>query len=311
MDKELLTRHVIEVLNQAGFITSEQCYVRPRSFDLASRRGSILILHKILSNIDGLNERTAMEIRRLAKYLLGSAILVGEKTRDHFLERGAVYFRYGVPTMNLHTLADFLLDNVPPLAYATHGGLYVKIDGTLLRQLRLEREISLGALAAELGVSRRTVSKYEMESMDTSIDVALRLEEVFDHELIQPVNIFESRGLDNLPEKVDDHILTRLSQMGFDVFPTTQAPFKAITQDEDMIVLIGVSKYSASMLKKARLMSSLSMVAMTKSAVIVDGKTKIECVEETALIERQELENIDKTCEFADLVFEKQNKPEG
>jgi len=55
-------------------------------------------------------------------------------------------------------------------------------------------------------------------------------------------------------------------------------------------------------------MSSLSSVARTKSVVIVDGETKIECIEETALIERRELEEMDRTREFKDLVAEKQNK---
>ena len=74
------------------------------------------------------------------------------------------------------------------------------------------------------------------------------------------------------------------------------------------MVLTGVSKFSPSMLKKARLMSSLSSVVRTKSVVIVDGETKLECIEETALIEKRELESIDRTREFEDLVAEKQNK---
>jgi len=106
MNKDVLTARVADMLVQAGFITSERCYVRPRSFDLAARRGTLLLLLKILSNIDGLNEKTAIEVRRLSKYLLGSPLLVGEKTRDHRLERGVVYFRYGVPTVNINTLAD-------------------------------------------------------------------------------------------------------------------------------------------------------------------------------------------------------------
>ena len=36
MDKELLAERVEEVLTQAGFSTSDRCYLRPRSFDLAA-----------------------------------------------------------------------------------------------------------------------------------------------------------------------------------------------------------------------------------------------------------------------------------
>ena len=284
MDKELLAERVEEVLRQAGFSTSDRCYLRPRSFDLAARKGNQFLFLKILSNIDGLNEQTALEVRRLAKHLLASPILVGEKTRDQYLERGAVYFRYGIPTLSLFTLADCLLDEALPLVYAAHGGLYVRIDGTRMRQLRLERGISLGALASELGVSRRTISKYEVEDMDTSVDVALKLEEIFEQELIQPVDPFHHGTVEEDKGPVTDTILRLLLEIGFDVVPTGQAPFNAITRLGDLVVLTGVSKFSQSMLKKARLMSSLSAVARTKSVVIVDGETKLECIEETALI---------------------------
>jgi putative transcriptional regulator len=308
MDKELLAERVEEVLRQAGFSTSDRCYLRPRSFDLAARKGDLFLLLKILSNIDGLNEQTATEVRRLAMYLFASPILVGEKTRDQYLERGAVYFRYGIPTLSLATLADCLIEDSMPLVYAAHGGLYVRIDGTRMRQLRLDRGISLGALASELGVSRRTISKYEVEDMDTSVDVAIKLEEIFEQELILPVDPFHPG--DAVADKglVTDNILRLLLEIGFDVVPTAQAPFNAITRTDDLVVLTGVSKFSKSMLKKARLMSSLSAVARTKSVVIVDGETKLECIEETALIEKRELEGIDRTREFEDLVAEKQNK---
>jgi putative transcriptional regulator len=74
------------------------------------------------------------------------------------------------------------------------------------------------------------------------------------------------------------------------------------------VVLTGVGKFSQSIVKKARLMSSLSSVARTKSVVIVDGETKLECIEETVLIEKRELEDIDETRDFEDLVAEKQSK---
>ncbi len=309
MNKEFLTDRVSDLLVKSGFSVSDRCYVRPRSFDLAARRGGVLLILKILSNIDGLNEKTGVEIRRLAKYLSGNPLLIGEKTRDHSLEGGVVYFRYGVPTMSFGTLADWIVDDIPPFVYAAHGGLYVKIDGRLLRKLRLESGISLGALASELSVSRRTVSKYEIESMDTSIDVALRLEELFGQELIKPVEILEPASpVARELEWIDDKVLRHLAQIGFDVFPTVQSPFNAITQNDDLVVLTGVGKFSTTMQKKARLMSSLSIITKTLSAVIVDGETKVERIEETAVIETRELELIDKTSEFADLMSEKQDR---
>ncbi len=305
MDKEILITQAIEMLDRAGFDISERCYIRPRSFDLIARRDDLLLLLKMLSNIDGLNEKTARGVRFLSRHLMGCPLLVGEKTRDQPLERGAVYFRYGVPTLSLRTLEDYLLAGAPPLVYAAHGGLYVRIDGKQLRELRLKMGISLGALASDLGVSRRTVSKYETESMDTSVDVALRLEEVFDQGLIQPVDLFLPPLAEDDTGQIMDDILQHLEGIGFKVFPTEQAPFNAITQDDRMVILTGVSKFSSAMVKKARLMSSLSEVTMTHSAVIVDGEVKVERIEETVIIKRREIETMDRANEFADLVMEK------
>jgi putative transcriptional regulator len=122
------------------------------------------------------------------------------------------------------------------------------------------------------------------------------------------VNPFRSGSLEEQPEQITDNILQFLSQIGFDVFPTAQAPFNAVTKDDDLVVLTGVSKFSQNMLKKARLMSSLSMVAGTHSAVIIEGESRVERIEDTAIIEKRELDSICKTREFEDLVLEKQNK---
>jgi putative transcriptional regulator len=144
--------------------------------------------------------------------------------------------------------------------------------------------------------------------MDTSVEVAIKLEEIFEQDLIKPVDPFSSGPMNEEQEQVTDNTLRLLLKIGFEVFPTAQAPFNAITRDDNLVVLTGVSKFTQTMLKKARLMSSLSSVAKTHSAVIVDGEAKLERVDETAIIEKRELEDIYDPNEFEDLVLEKQNK---
>ena len=79
MTKDILISQIVDVLKQANFIVSKRCNIRPRSFDLAARKDNILLFCKVLYNIDGLNEETAHEMKALARYLGGSAILVGAK----------------------------------------------------------------------------------------------------------------------------------------------------------------------------------------------------------------------------------------
>ncbi|MBO4302229.1 transcriptional regulator [Methanosarcinaceae archaeon] len=198
MTKEVLIDQIIEILRMAGFSVSDRCNIRPRSFDIAARRDDTLLLCKVLFNIDGINEETAKEMRVLAAYLNGVPIVIGAKTRDQLLEDNVVYMRYNVVAISLRTLYDYFVEDIPTLISAAPGGLYVSIDGGALREARLSHDMSLGALASVVGVSRRTISKYEEDGMDASIDIVLSLEEIFNVELAKPIDILQPIPIDLL-----------------------------------------------------------------------------------------------------------------
>ncbi len=317
MNKELLINRVISILSKSGFIISDRCDIRPRSFDLAARRNDLLLLIKVLYNIDGLNEETANEMLFLSKHLIGNSIVIGEKTRDHSLEAGVVYLRYGVPAIEINTLNDYFTQNTPPLIYAEHGGLYVNIDGTILKEERTRKSISLGSLASSLGVSRRTISKYEEGEMAASVDVALKLEEILDRGFAIAVDLFEKR-YSNIPkqeniEKGSLNILSLLKDMGFDVLPTSQAPFDAVSistnrRDENATILTGVGEYTTTIVKKAHLMSSISEVALTQSLLIVRGASKTRNIERTVVVEDKELKKYTDKDDLMNLMQERGRK---
>jgi len=324
MNKEILINQVVEHLKHSGFNISARCNIRPRSFDIAARLEDIFLLIKVLSNIDGLKEETAREMICLSKYLAGVPLVVGEKTRDHPLESTVVYYRYGVPSINIETLYDYFMENLPPLIYAAPGGLYVSIDGSLLRDMRLSSDLSIGALATELGVSRRTVSKYEEEGMDMSVDIVMHLEELFNHAFAQAIDFIniEKRKLktdiSSCETEPGTSIRSILSGLGLDVIPVSQAPFSAVSfehtrnnssnNDPISTILTGFSNYSGAMVKRAKLMSSISDVAKTHSMFIVNGPCKSECVDNTVLVERNEIEAMDDFMDLITLIFEKSQK---
>lgn len=315
MTRETLLDKVISLLANADFMLSEKCDIRPRSFDVGARRDKTFLLIKVLSNIEGLGEDTSQEMRRLAVLFNGSPIVIGEHTNDHPLESGAVYLRYGIPCINIETLHDYFIEGVPPLVYAAPGGLYVEIDGITLKTIRESKGISLGELSKQLGVSRRTISKYE-NGMNATIDIALRLEELFDTPLACPINImvtFMTIGDDkNIPNDLSNatdlerEALSALMDMGFEVFHTTKAPFNALSQDALNKMLTGVSDYNEAMLKRAKFMSSLASVAQTYSLFIVKGMKHSRQVGNTMLIKHDDLKRIDDSEDIFTL-FEKCN----
>jgi len=325
MTKEVLIHQIIDVLSHAGFALSDRCNIRPRSFDVAARKDETLLLCKVLFNIDGLNEETAREMKYLAEYLGGSAIVVGAKTRDQMLEDSVVYMRYDILALSVQTLYDYFIENVPPLVSAAPGGLYVSIEGDILKKARMGQSMSLGTLASMVGVSRRTISKYEEEGMDASIDVVLQLEDIFGVELARPINILKSCGSRKPRKKAEsrtetqekpytllpeDLILNTISMLGYDVLHTAQAPFKAISRDESSVILTGVSEFNTTVVKRAHLMSSISCVTETQSVFIINGHSKIKSVENTVMIEKKELDKISDSQELLTFIEERRETHE-
>jgi putative transcriptional regulator len=177
----------------------------------------------------------------------------------------------------------------------------------------------LGRLATELGVSRRTVSKYE-DGMNASVEVAAQLDELFDRDLTSPVSVLdgaeEIRDAEPTPEDpeidpADQPIVAMLTRVGFDVHPTVRAPFKAVSEDTEgrETLLTGHSKFTEAAVKRARIMGSLRRVVRTRSVYFVD-EAESETIEGTAIVERGEVEDMDDATEFRDLIAARGGSPE-
>ena len=314
MSRSALVGNVTAMLEDAGFVVSERCAIRPKSFDVAARRGEDIVLLKILGNIDAFDAATGAEMRRLGEYLEATPLVVGLRTRDEELKPGVVYFRHGVPVLSPDTALDLFVEGVPPLIYAAPGGLYVNIDSEVLEDAREDRDWSLGQLAQELGVSRRTVSKYE-DGMDASVEIAAQLEEIFDAPLTGPVEVLDGADAVHETEETpddpdvdpdDEPIVAVLTRVGYEVHPTDRAPFKTVSEDERESdhVLTGHSEFTETAEKRARIMSSVGHVTRTTSVYVVDDAPR-DAIDGTALIETEEMQNIRDRIDLRDLIIER------
>jgi putative transcriptional regulator len=169
--RDQLIDSVREVLAKTGFFLSEPHGERGLCFDFVARRDNLLLIVKVLQNVDALSKATAEELRNIARSLRGSPVVLGDRTGTGVLEGGVIYSRFDVPILSRKTFLDFFQEGVPPFIYSAPGGLYVKLDTETLRQVRDQAQMSLGTLAEIAGVSRRTIQMY-LEGMSASIDVA-------------------------------------------------------------------------------------------------------------------------------------------
>lgn len=306
MTRGALVDNVSTMLRDAGYYVSDRCAIRPKSFDLVARRDDSILFLKILGNIDAFDREIGFEMRRLSELFGGNALVIGMRSRDEELKPSVVYFRHGVPVISPDTAFDLFIEEVDPLIYAAPGGLYVSIDSDIIEDKRRERGWSLGQLADELGVSRRTVSKYE-DGMNASIDVAMRLEELFDAPLTHPVSLLseeeeslvkeQQEPLGEAEHPAESRTVELLTHAGFRAHAIARAPFRAIGEDEDGekgVVLTGQSEYNRTAKKRARIMGSISRVTGSQSVYIVE-RAREESIEGTAIVERQEVEDIEES----------------
>ena len=292
MTQDRLLQMVISVMITGGYLVSERFSMRPRSFDLIASNGKMTLAIKVVSHIDSVSEETASDLELVARHLKGSAIIIGERARDAELERGAVYLRYGIYAISVSTLYDYVVEAIPPLIYASPGGLYVAINGDALREQRERRSMSLGDLGHLLGVSRRTISKYE-SGMGTTLEVAQKIEELFDSGLVQSIDLLRPHSESKEREEPPDEVvpMSFLEQIGMTLHTLHRAPFQALITFHDHTILTGYGTADR-VVKRAALIGNISQVTGTRAMCVLTDYYKQKKIGKTLVIGEERLHHI-------------------
>jgi putative transcriptional regulator len=274
-------------LERAGFFVSDTHGIRPSSFDLAARRDATLLLVKVLKNIDALDAEEASRLLELGHLFPAIALVIGQASGAAELEAGVVYTRYGVPIISQETLQEYLDKALPPFLYASPGGTFARVDGARLRTLRVQRGLSLGALAGIAGVSRRAVQLYE-EGAGGEVEVIERIETYLGEPIVRPIELFERRTRTRVasePKEGEDRkgkgarkpartgdplrdgMIAQLDGMGLEVVVTVRAPFDALARTPEILLASTGSLRAA--LHRAEILHSLARVAEGHAMFIV------------------------------------------
>jgi putative transcriptional regulator len=288
--------------------------MRLPGFDVVARRGSTLLILKTSSNIDGLSEDVAKELRTLSALLKATPLLIGEKNGVGPLEDDVVYFRFGIQAVTLETLKNHVVENMPVRAYAAPGGLYVNLDPEKIRRLRQEQNISLGMVARHARVSRRTVAMYE-DGMSARIDIANRIEELFEQQVTNPIDLFTFiHHAEIIPpfQAEQDHknelrseVFSHLENVGYKVIPMGRCPFEALSKEREKILLTCVQEYNKRLIEKAHILSSISRITERHAVVFTDKDVSRKNVEGTAIIVKKELKKIHDPEDVFTLILER------
>jgi len=282
-----------EMLQRAGFYVVATTGARPSSFDLVARRDALLLLVKAFKNVDALDADEAARLQELGRLFPAITLVLGQRSGVAPLEEGVVYTRYGVPIVHESTLREYLEKGLPPFLYASPGGIFARVDGARLRQLRLARGLSLGALASIAGVSRRAIQLYE-EGQGAEATVVERIEAHFDEPIVRPLFVFDAprrpgpvpseaqgeREPDRAPaltgDALRDGVFRQLDGLGLEVTVTVRAPFDALARAQE-ILLTGVGSLRTAA-RRAEILHGIARVAEGHAMFVVREQVHRETI---------------------------------
>jgi len=315
--REDMLARLRQSLAKAGYFTSDPHNIRSISFDVIARRDKLLLIIKALTNIDSLSGEDAEQLRIIANALQGSPLVIGLHSSSGKLEEGILYSRFGVPIISEATFHEHILEGVPPFVYAAPGGLYVRLDGELLKRIRQERNISLGTLAEVAGVSRKAIQMYE-SGMGAMIEIAARIEEFLNEPIVVPLNPFSYTAEVEKTLKTFDtfkglnrDVFEMLREIGYSVVPTIRCPFDALASEQDLLLLAGIGESPEMVTRKARVVGNISRVTEKKSVIFVQDKPAKEEIEGTPIITKDELRRADDADDVLELILlrERRRRP--
>src|SRR3989344_3327410 len=147
MLRDELLQKTISVLQESGFTVAQQ--FSPSCFDILARRGDLILLVKVLTNIDSLYEEQASDLKRIANVLSATPLVVGIIIKTEYMRPKTIYERYGVTAINFETFEDAIAEKKLPVVYAKKGGFFANINPDFLKEVRAKNNLSLGALPRE------------------------------------------------------------------------------------------------------------------------------------------------------------------
>lgn len=306
MRREGLPSIALRILSDAGYRTSPLPKTKEYCLDLVARRSDSLLLLKTAPNVDSFSKECAEELLTLAKVFNASPILVGLRSSKGTLEKGAAYERQCVPTLELSTFEDALLREALPYVYFKRGGIYVKIDGKLLRQARKMKNMSIGELASKVGVSRKAIYAYEKEEMEATLSTAIKLEEALGTSIVSAVDVFKrGRGGDVGASRppvgaLAAQIYEKLKKMGLNVLGFRKAPFEMHVEDFKVSILASSRGEDENLAQRVELVKGIAELIGNEPVVVTGEDVKIS--EDVKIVKAEEMRKADSVKKVAEIL---------
>jgi len=285
MNREEMLNAAESVLKTAGFKISNHCNSRPSCFCMVVRKSSDIAFVKVPLDLGKTTLRDALELQTISSHFSATPLFIADMARERQLEDDTIYTRYDVYAVTLKTLEDVVIHGMLPLVEAGPGGYYVRVDGEAIRNRRIKLGLSVGKLAEQLRISRRTLYGYERGMAKASVSGAYNLEWILGIPVVKPIDIFKPVPPDPgffaaakrliIRNRFLQRVIKRLTHCKFKVAATQRAPFDFIAQspDENVNIIGGVThRREKNIDQRAEEILSISDIVDAQPLFITDGK---------------------------------------
>ena len=308
LTRSQLLKNIESLLRSQGYKTSD--IYDQGSFDIVARKNLLILLLKTFQNIDSINERNAYEMKQLSNIFLASPIIIGEKSRNGYLEEGVIYERYDIPAIGFDTLKNMILYNEYPEILADRGGYFVKIDGNVIKQYREEYSLSLKDLADLAHVSRATMYKYENGIVRANTETAMILEEILNTKVTLDIDLLKQPQKEEIEYNSSDDTLD-LSKLGYGVVSTNKSPFDAVAKmkssekESPLIANVEKNRTEKTLKRMAIPLKDLSMVTTSEPVFIINNEKIKESIGTIPVIKSWELKEFENSKELLKMIRER------
>lgn len=283
-----LKQQAIKFLEQSDYVTCEY----KGCFDIAAKKDSLLLI-KVLLNIDSFQKEQAKNLKIVASNLDAYPFLIGVQTNREKLQPGVVYERFETPTVSLRTFEDLIVNSIFPTIYRDKGGLYVQVDSTLLRELRMKKGLTQRELAESAGINKKVIYEHEKGQLRMLLEIAGSLEKILDSRIVGDIDVFKRYSEHGQPEgSVENVVKKDLENLGFETDFVKQAPFDMFAKEKTLVISdIEVNRRK---IKKHAAFLKDFVGIVKKPAIIITDVSKNEQEQGIPIIEKKRLRTMGK-----------------
>jgi putative transcriptional regulator len=283
-----LKQQVKNYLEENDYVTCEY----HGCFDIAAKKEMLLLL-KILLNVDAFQREQAKNLKIISNNLDGYPMLIGIQTNREKLKTGIVYERFEMPTLSLKTFEELICNKIFPRIYRDRGGLYVEIDSEILKDSRKRKGLTQRELAEAVGINKKVIYEHEKKQLRMLLNIAEKLEQILNEKIIKSTEFFKKYEEHGYPkDTIEKSIGRNLEKLGFKIDFVKQSPLDVFAKEKALIVSdIEIDKRKMKR-RAADLKDFINIVK--KPALLITEKAKKEELFGIPLIERKELESIER-----------------